>query len=171
MSSAEQVPTAPGLGRRLAALIYEGLLLFGVLMVAGWLYGGLTQQRHALVGRFGLQVFLFLVLAVYFVWFWTHGGQTVALKAWRLRVVAGNGLPLSQGRAFARYVCSWLWFLPSLLAIQLAGLHGGAAIGTTIVVGSLTYAATSFLHPQRQYLHDAICGTRIVDATLAPARA
>ena len=93
MSSAEQVPTAPGLGRRLAALIYEGLLLFGVLMVAGWLYGGLTQQRHALVGRFGLQVFLFLVLAVYFVWFWTHGGQTVALKAWRLRVVAAMPTP------------------------------------------------------------------------------
>jgi uncharacterized RDD family membrane protein YckC len=167
MSSADQALPAPGLGRRLAALIYEGLLLFGILMAAGWLYGGLTQQRHALEGRLGLQLFLFLVLAVYFVWFWTHGGQTVALKAWRLRVVAANGLPLTQTRALARYLCSWLWFLPSLLAVQLAGLHGGAAIGTTLIAGALTYAATSFLHPQRQFLHDALCGTRIVDVARA----
>jgi uncharacterized RDD family membrane protein YckC len=165
MSTPAEALRAPGLGRRLAALVYEGLLLFGVLMLAGWLYGGLTQQRHALEGRLGLQIFLFLVLAVYFVWFWTHGGQTVALKAWRLRVVATSGLPLTQGRALARYVCSWLWFLPSLLAIQLAGLHGGAAIGTTVFVGAMTYAATSYLHPQRQFLHDALCGTRIIDAS------
>ena len=162
-SGAAQAP--PGLGRRLAALVYEGLLLFGVLMLSGWLYAGLTQQRHALEGRVGLQVFLFLVLGVYFIWFWTHGGQTVALKAWRLRVVAADGLPLTQPRALARYLLSWLWFLPSLGAIQWAGLHGGGAIGTTIVVGALTYAATSYLHPQRQFPHDALCGTRIVDAT------
>jgi uncharacterized RDD family membrane protein YckC len=157
----------PGLGRRLAALIYEGLLLFGVLMLAGWLYGGLTQQRHALEGRAGLQVFLFLVLAIYFVWFWTHGGQTVALKAWRMKVVAANGQALTQTRALARYVLSWLWFLPSLAAIQIAGLHSGAAIGSTVVAGALSYAVTIYLHPQRQYLHDALCGTRIVDASPA----
>jgi uncharacterized RDD family membrane protein YckC len=159
---------APGLVRRLAALVYEGLLLFGVLMAAGWLYSGLTQQRHALHGRTGLQFFLFLTLAVYFVWFWTHGGQTVAMKAWRLRVVAANGGPLTQARALARYVLAWLWFLPSLIAIQLSGLHGGAAIGVTLVAGGLAYAATSYLHPKRQFLHDALCGTRIVDASPSP---
>lgn len=161
----EAAPAVPGLGRRLAALVYEGLLLFGVLMLSGWLYAGLTQQRHALQGRLGLQVFLFLVLGVYFVWFWTHGGQTVALRAWRLRVVAANGQPLTQARALARYLLSWLWFLPSLVAIQWAGLHGGGAIGTTVVAGALAYAGTCFLHPERQFLHDALCGTRIVDAT------
>jgi uncharacterized RDD family membrane protein YckC len=163
MALADPTAATPGLGRRLAALVYEGLLLFGVLMLAGWLYGGLTQQRHALEGRLGLQAFLFLVLAVYFVWFWTHGGQTVALKAWRMKVIAANGQPLTQGRALARYALSWLWFLPSLAAVQLAGLHSGAAIATTLAAGALTYAATIYLHPQRQYLHDVLCGTRIVD--------
>ncbi len=154
----------PGLARRLAAFTYEGLLLFGVLMVAGWLYGGLTQQRHALQGRSGLQAFLFLVLAVYFVWFWSHGGQTVALKAWRLRIERSDGGPVSQARAMARYLASWLWFLPSLLAVHLADLHSAAAIGTTVMVGAIGYAATCYLHPRRQFLHDALCGTRIVDA-------
>ena len=47
-------PATPGLARRLAAMAYEGVLLFGVLMVAGWLYSSLTQQRHALQGKTGL---------------------------------------------------------------------------------------------------------------------
>ena len=134
-------------------------------MVSGWLYSSLTQQRHALQGRAGLQAFLFVVLAIYFVWFWTHGGQTVAMKAWRVRVVAADGQPLSQGRALLRYLLGWLWFLPSLAAIQMAGLHGGWPITATVVAGVLAYAAASRLHPQRQFLHDALAGTRVVDAT------
>ncbi|MDH5539716.1 MAG: RDD family protein, partial [Rhizobacter sp.] len=46
---------APSLWRRMASFIYEGVLLFGVLMIAGYLFSSLTQQRHALVGRHGLQ--------------------------------------------------------------------------------------------------------------------
>ena len=52
----------PGLVRRLAAFVYEGVLLFGVVMIAGYLYATLTQQRHALQGHSGLQGFLFVVL-------------------------------------------------------------------------------------------------------------
>ena len=72
---------APGIWRRLACFVYEGVLLFGVLMISGYLFSTLTQQRHALLGRHALQGFLFVVLGIYFVWFWSHGGQTVAMKA------------------------------------------------------------------------------------------
>lgn len=149
-------------------MLYEGLLLFGVLMVAGWLYAALTQQRHALSGKTGLQLFLFLVLGIYFIWFWTHGGQTVAMKTWRLRVLRADGEPLTQGRALARYLLAWLWFLPALLTLHLSGLKGGGATAGVLLAGVLAYAAASRLHPQRQFLHDALCGTRIVDAPQPP---
>lgn len=167
-ASPDLAATAPGLARRLAAMLYEGLLLFGVLMVAGWLYAALTQQRHALTGKTGLQLFLFLVLGIYFTWFWTHGGQTVAMKTWRLRVLRADGQPLTQGRALARYLLAWLWFLPALLTLHLSGLKGGGATAGVLLAGVLAYAAASRLHPQRQFLHDALCGTRIVDAPPPP---
>lgn len=154
---------APPITRRLGALLYEGILLFGVLMAAGLLYAGLTQQRHALQGRTGLQAFMFVVLAIYFVWFWTHGGQTVAMKTWHVRVVRADGQPLGQVRALVRYLSSWLWFLPSLAAVHLADLQGGMATGVTVVAGALAYAASSRLHPQRQFLHDVLAGTCLVD--------
>lgn len=154
---------APGLGRRFAALAYEGVLLFGVLMLSGWLYSSLTQQRHALQGKAGLQAFIFIVLAIYFVWFWSHGGQTVAMKTWRLRLVGADGTPVTQGRALLRYLLCWLWFVPSLLAVHLAGLNSVPSMTLTVVSGVLAYGASSRLHPQRQFLHDALSGTRVVD--------
>lgn len=154
---------AASLRRRLAAFVYEGVVLFGVLMISGWLYSSLTQQRHALHGRLGLQLFLFLVLAVYFVWFWTHGGQTVAMKAWRIRLVAADGGPLGQARAMARYVLAWLWFGPGFVVAWAADLHRGGTLTLAMTAGALAYAGTALLHPDRQFMHDVLCRTRLVD--------
>ncbi|MCU7371530.1 RDD family protein [Paucibacter sp. O1-1] len=153
---------APGVARRLACFIYEGVLLFGVVFISGYLYSTLTQQRHAMQGQHGLQAFLFIVLGIYFIWFWSHGGQTVAMKAWHIRVVDSQQRPLGQWRALARYLLSWLWFLPALLSVWLLGLHGLGAIFGSLFAGVLAYAALAWLHPQRQFLHDAICGTRLI---------
>lgn len=154
--------TTPSLRRRLAAFLYEGVLLFGVLMIAGWLYSTLTQQRHALQGKAGLQAFLFVVLGIYFVWFWSRGGQTVAMKAWHIRLVTAAGQPVTQTRALVRYLLAWLWFMPALLAMYLAGLHGSGAIYGALVLGVLAYASLVWLRSDRQFWHDAVCGTRLV---------
>ncbi len=153
---------APPLWRRMACFVYEGVLLFGVLMIAGYLFSSLTQQRHALLGRHALQAFLFVVLGIYFAWFWSRSGQTVAMKAWHIRLVTTDGQPVSQARALARYVLSWLWFVPALVALALAGLNSLPAMFGLLLAGVLVYAALSRLHPQRQFWHDAVCGTRLV---------
>ncbi len=153
---------APGMRRRLACFVYEGVLLFGVVMVAGLLYSTLTQQRHALVGMHGMQAFVFCVLGLYFGWFWSHGGQTVAMKTWQIRVLDAHERPVRPLRALWRYLLSWLWFLPALLYAQLAGLKTAASIGAALGIGVLLYAALCWLSPSRQYLHDRLSGTQLV---------
>ena len=152
----------PSIKRRLAAFVYEGVVLFGVVFVAGYLFAALTQQRHALVGQTGLQTVLFVVLAIYFAWFWSRGGQTVAMKAWHLRLVSAAGQPVSQLRALLRYVLAYLWFLPALLTAWLAQLKNGWQVALLMFVGVTVYAATALLHPRRQLWHDALCGTELV---------
>lgn len=158
--------------RRMASFLYEGVVLFGVVFVAGWLYSTLTQQRNALVGQQGLQAFLFMVLGIYFIWFWSRGGQTVAMKAWHLRVVDQHGRPLTQMRALARYVASWLWFLPALASVHLLGVdHSTGAIFGALFTGVLAYLLLARLHPQRLFLHDVLCGTRVITQRPPPRRA
>jgi len=146
----------------MAAMAYEGVVLFGVTMLAGYLYSFLSQQRHALQGRHGLQAFLFVVLGLYFVWFWSHGGQTVAMKAWQVRLVDPQGRPVSQARALLRYLASWLWFVPALAIAYLAQWHDAAALCGTLGLWVLVYAASTHLQRDRQFWHDVLCRTRLV---------
>lgn len=159
---------APALRRRLACFVYEGVLLFGVVMIAGLLYSTITDQRHALVGTTGLQAFLFVVLGAYFVFFWSRTGQTLAMQTWHIRLVTRSGQRVGSARALCRYALSWLWFVPALLAVQLSGLKTGAASFSAMIAGVLAYAALAWLRSDRQFWHDAVCGTRLI--TWTPAR-
>ena len=167
-SAAAPGPMAPGLRRRMACWLYEGMLMFGVVFIAGYLFGTLSQTRNALDNRHALQAFLFVVFGIYFTWFWSRG-QTLAMKTWHIRVVDRDGRPITQARALWRYVLSWLWFLPPLAAIAPFELSGAEA--SVVVLGWIAvWALLSRFHPQRQFLHDALAGTRLVHSA-PPARA
>jgi len=154
---------APPLRRRLLAMVYEGVLLFGVTMTAGMIYGIAMQQKHALHDRNGLMAAIFLTLAVYFVWFWVRGGQTLAMKTWYLRVVREDGHPLTPFQAAKRYLAAWLWFLPPLGLAWLAHWTSSRDIGSLLFVWALIYAGMSRLLPRKQALHDVICRTALID--------
>ncbi|MCL2830395.1 MAG: RDD family protein [Betaproteobacteria bacterium] len=129
----------PSLFRRLASMLYEWVILFAVLALVFLL-------PHILLGAFAetkaphwlVKAHFVLVLMLYFVWFWRHGGQTLAMKTWRLRLTDAHGGPLSTGKALLRFLLAW----PSAL---LFGLGFFWAI----------------FDSRRQFLHDRLAGTRI----------
>ena len=98
-----ELPLA-SLSRRLAALIYEALLLFAVLVVAALPFAMITRAADAIAARPLLQIYLVAVAATYFVWQWRGGGQTLPMKTWRLRVVTRAGSALSLRQALSRFV-------------------------------------------------------------------
>jgi uncharacterized RDD family membrane protein YckC len=150
----------------MACWLYEGTLLFGVVFIASYLFSALSQTRHALDNRHLQQAFLFVVLGIYFTWFWSKG-QTLAMKTWHIRVVDSQGRALTQRRALLRYLLSWLWFLPPLTLSAL--LQASALTSLTLLVGwILLWIALSRLQPERQFWHDVLAGTRLVDAREQP---
>jgi uncharacterized RDD family membrane protein YckC len=143
-------------------MLYEAMLLFGVIFISTWLFSTLLQQRHALYLRHALELWLFVILGLYFVWFWTHGGQTLAMKTWRIRLVSKDGSAPATGRALTRFLLSWLWFLPGLaLAWVLQAKDWLLLLIPALNV--LLWAALVYLDPQRQFLHDRLAGTRMID--------
>ena len=151
---------APGLTRRMACWLYEGMLLFGVTFIADYLISTLSQTRHALENRHFQQAFLFLVLGIYFTWFWSKG-QTLAMKTWHIKLVDASGQSVTQARALQRYLAVWIWFLPPLAALALTE----PSVGITLLVTLgwvIVWASMSFLRPDRQFLHDALVGTRLI---------
>jgi uncharacterized RDD family membrane protein YckC len=153
---------APSLRRRMACWIYEGMLLFGVMFISGYLFSTLSQTRHALDNRHGLQAFLFLMFGIYFTWF-GHKGQTLAMKTWHIRLVDTQGQAVTQARALGRYVLSWIWFIPPLAFIAPFSLSGGETL--LLCLGWVcVWALLSRFQAQGQFWHDVWAGTRLVSS-------
>ena len=149
----------------MACWLYEGMLLFAVVFIADYLFSALSQTRHALENRLPQQIFLFLVLGIYFVWFWSRG-QTLAMKTWHIRIVDRQGQNLSQKQAFVRYVLSWLWFVPPWALTWTLGLDASSVLWLSLVWIAF-WIVLARLHLDRQFLHDVIARTRLVSSPAA----
>ncbi len=149
------------LGRRFGAMLYEGVLLFGVSFIAGYLFDTLTQSRQALMFRHAREVWLFIVYGIYFVYFWTHGGQTLAMKTWRIRLVFHDRPEVPLGVAIVRYLACWVFLLLATGAAYALGL-GPAADMLVLAAALVLPPCIMLILPEQQFLYDYAIGTRLV---------
>lgn len=140
MTGSTDSPLVPSILRRLAAMVYESLLIFGIIAVGFVL-------PHALLGTFAhvtspvwaVRAHFILLLMAYCTWFWLNGGQTLAMKTWKMRVVDKSGRALRPLQAVLRYLAAW----PSLIFFGIGILW-------------------ALFDKDKQFLHDRIAGTRII---------
>lgn len=103
----------PSLWRILAAIFYDSWLL-GALILLGATIDTFTRHLFdycAATSYIPLQIYCLLAPLIFFVGFWTHGGQTLGMRAWRIRVVTSQGQPITFRQAINRYfaaILSWL---------------------------------------------------------------
>ena len=131
---------APGLLRRLASMLYESILLFAVAFLGTWLFQFAAGTLRIEGWRMHLlQAFLVALFAAYFLWCWLRGGQTLAMKTWRIRLVAKAGhVRLAPKAALLRFVCALL-LVPTLVGI-----------------------AWAYVDRDRQFLHDRLAGSLLI---------
>ncbi|MDQ5940054.1 MAG: hypothetical protein QG557_1004 [Pseudomonadota bacterium] len=101
----------PSLIRRLAAIIYDTLLLISVLFVATALILPFNAGQAISPSQMGFYWFYLLTISfIFYGWFWTHGGQTLGLRAWNMQVLTIEGKSISWCHAFLRFsvaILSW----------------------------------------------------------------
>ena len=148
MDDPASLPTA-GLIRRLAALLYDAFLVLAIWMALGFaaqLIAG-VETNQVIDGRvqtnpaFGLLLFALMCAsaAAFYVWFWTRGGQTLGMLAWRIRVQSREGGPVSVRQSLLRFLCAW----PSFFLLGLGYLW-------------------LYFDPNGDAAHDRLSGTRVV---------
>lgn len=157
-------PASPTLARRLAVSIYDGLLLFALLLVASFPFAGLKQLALAGIPHAAFQFYLLLVTATYFIWFWTHGGQTLPMKTWHIRLVTANGTPVGLPRALARFALALLTYGSAVTGTIL--LFFPHQVSELLVVWTFVPLLASLWWSQfdkeAQFLHDRLVGTRLI---------
>ncbi len=132
--------TTPGFWRRIICLVYEFLLLLAVLFIASFIFHLIFSDTKAVYFKPLFQFYLLVIMGYYFIWFWTHGGQTLAMQTWKMRVVTAEGSGLTKKQAITRYllalICNFFFGLGIIWAL---------------------------FDRDHQFLHDRLAGTRIIN--------
>ena len=96
--------------RRLGAIFYDSLLLGGLLFAATACLLPFNEGEAIAPDRWLFPAYLLLVSYFFFAWFWTHGGQTLGMRAWKIRVASFSGEPITWSQATTRFtgaLISW----------------------------------------------------------------
>jgi uncharacterized RDD family membrane protein YckC len=114
--------TSAGFGRRLAALLYDAVLLAALLMIftAGALFfthGAAVVPANAGAWVYVYRAGLVAVIAGYYLLNWLRSGQTLGMRAWRLRAVSDAGKPLAFKAAALRLIYGLLAWTPGALGV------------------------------------------------------
>ena len=132
--------THPSLFRRLAAIIYDSILLVAIVMICFIPVPILSESfRQSVAGKLLLQVYILLILFVFYGWFWTHRGQTLGMRAWRIMVVKNDGSGLTWAVAFKRF----------LICCVSVGAFG---LGLILCL----------FHPKNMSFHDLYSGSKLI---------
>lgn len=126
---------APSLRRRLASMLYEAILLFAVAFLGTWLFQLFAGFQIEGWRMHALRAFLVGLFGLYFLWSWLRGGQTLAMKTWRIRLVN-----ITPATAVLRFFYA-LFLVPTGISIVYA-----------------------LFDRDRQFLHDRLVGSRLVTA-------
>jgi uncharacterized RDD family membrane protein YckC len=133
-----------GFGRRVAALLYDSVLLAALLVV--FTSGAVFLNQRTAVDRTtaGAWVYLYRagllgVIAGYYLLNWTRSGQTLGMRAWDLHAVSTAGKAMSLRAAALRFVCGALAWMP--LALGVLWLY---------------------FDPEHLALHDRLSKTRVI---------
>lgn len=115
-SPADTQPSA-GLLRRLAALLYDAFLVASIWMLLGFLLQLISgPDTNVLVdGRVQTDPLLSNILFVlmlgscsaFYLWFWTHSGQTLGMLAWRIKLVNQQGQLVTIQQGIVRLLAAW----------------------------------------------------------------
>jgi len=159
----------------MGALAYEALLLAALALMAGFLLLPVMSPTRAAtpaIPPLFVRTMTFCVLAaaaaIYYGWFWSEGRRTLPQKTWRLSLVDADGGPLPRATALVRYAAGWIG--PAAAIAAYAALRP-AAVARYAALLLLANYAWALIDRDRQFLHDRLAGTRVVDDTAAIGRA
>jgi uncharacterized RDD family membrane protein YckC len=167
MSNIDTLPAS--LFKRLAAIVYDALLALAmamglVLLPASILITFAHMDTHSGFYIIGILLWFYLVMLGFFGWFWTHGGQTLGMRAWRLKLVAEDGGAVSWKAAWVRFTLglpAWTLVTLGLYYLDTLPMAGPAML--------LAGAVWVLLDQRPDGWRERLSGTRVV-ALPKPAR-
>ena len=151
-----------GLLRRSAAMLYDALLLFALLMLASVPFViPLDGEDMASTYKLVYQLAMLGVIYAFFVGYWTTRGRTLGMQSWGLQIVNKDGRVPGLGEATVRFFAAGVSWAILVLGIYLLISGQTIAAGVSWLVCWILFF-WQLWDRDKLALHDRLSGTRCV---------
>jgi uncharacterized RDD family membrane protein YckC len=154
----------PNLLKRLLVALYDGLLILATIFFATALTLPFTKGNIAAENKIYMSLYLLVVIYIFYGWFWTHGGQTLGMRAWKQKLISLDGNAISWQQSFIRVITglpAWLLFIVGLILWIKADIAE-----TLTAIPGWVFALTGFiwvlLNNKNNSWRDKLSGTQVV---------
>ena len=100
----KEKPLSPGFFRHIAIIAYDALLLLALLFLATALVLPFNKGEAYSSSQFIFPLYILLVSFLYYGWFWTHGGQTLGMRTWKVKILTQDHKAVTWPLAFKRFI-------------------------------------------------------------------
>jgi len=156
--------STPGFWRRAICLIYETFILLAILFIASLIFHLIFSDTQAPFFKPLFQCYLVIIMGYYFTWFWTHGGQTLAMQTWKMRLISHDGKTVSRKQAIVRFLYTLIGVFFFVIIDQILPFNFASPFQLVLI--SLLIFGSGFIWAlfdhDHQFLHDRLAGTRII---------
>ena len=158
--------SSPTITKRLLAALYDSFLILATAFIATALTLPFTKGNVSASNNIYMSIYLLSVVYLFCGWFWTHGGQTLGMRAWKQRLISVNGNAVNWQQSFIRFITAvpaWFLFLVGIILWAKSDI----AASITNIPGWL-FALTGFiwvlLNSRNNNWRDKLSGTHVITA-------
>ena len=145
--------------RRIASLLYDTVLLIALVIIMYMPLLSFNIEQNLILKVAG-QIYIYLIIQYFFVWFWVNGNGTLGMKSWKIKITDNNGNKVSYKQAIIRFNSSILYFLTIGLALLIYFKY--EAINYFLIAFSTIIILLPLIRKDKKFLHDIISKTILV---------
>ena len=156
----------PTIFKRLLAAVYDSFLILATVFIATALTLPFTKGNISASNNVYMSIYLLVVIYIFCGWFWTHGGQTLGMRAWNQRLVATNGNAISWQQSFIRFITAipaWFLFLVGIILWAKSDLAASISNIPGWVIALVGFAWV-ILNAKNNNWRDKLSGTQVIVA-------
>ena len=145
--------------RRIASLLYDIVLIIALVIIMYMPLLGFNIEGN-LVLKITVQIYVYLIIQYFFVWFWVNGNGTLGMKSWKVQILDTSGNKVTYKKAIIRFNVSLIYFL--MIGFLIFIYYKLLETNYFLLVLTLIVTLVPLIRKDRKFLHDIISKTILI---------
>ena len=145
--------------RRIASLLYDIVLIVALVIIMYMPLLSFNIEENFIL-KITAQIYVYLIIQYFFVWFWVNSNGTLGMKSWRVKISDTNGNKITYKQAILRFNVSLIYFL--IIGFLVFTYYKYSEMNNFLLMLLAILLSFPLIRKDKKFLHDIISKTILI---------